>query len=630
MAKKSLFITWSNLSSTAYELLQENWGSEIKLSKTELMEHIRGKFGIICVPINILDKEVIEAAGSDLKVVSTHSVGLDHLDVKELKSRNIRIGYVPNVSVPAVAEYAIALLLTTSGRIVNAHNAIIRGDLIPNNEIVTSLTGSGLYKSTVAVVGCGRIGISIVRKLKSFDPKSILYYARGRKLEADKLGAEFQSLDFIMKESDFIIVSLAQTAQTKGIINRARIKSMKSNAILVNIARGGLIDENSLIEALQNGKIAGAGLDVFCEEPLPHDSPFMRISNVVLSPHVAYNTSECLNSMAELAALNVLAVLNGDKMPAEVLHTGDEREISRFEIDLWNREIRPTRDELKEHIKGKFGIICTPCSPTVDKEVIQAAGNDLKVVCTHSAGYDHLDVRELKSRNIRVGYVPDVSVPAVAEHAIALLLATSRRVVDAHNGLLKGKWKPDYKFPTSLTGSGLYKSTVAVIGCGRIGLSILRKLKPFDPKNILYYARDKKPEAEILGAEFQSLDFIMKESDFIIVALAQSAQTKGIINQTRINSMKSNAILVNIARGGLIDENALIDALKSKKIGGAGLDVFNEEPLPLDSPLMKMDNVVLTPHIAYRTHDSLDSMAELAALNVLAVLNGDEMPAEVL
>ncbi|XP_065224360.1 glyoxylate reductase/hydroxypyruvate reductase-like [Planococcus citri] len=535
MARKSVFVTRHNFPSILYELLQEKfevvcWRSEAQLSKNEFKEQIKGKFAVVCCAQDTLDKEVIEAAGSELKVVSTLSVGLDHLDLDELKSkRKIRIGYTPNVSAPAVAEHAIALLLATGRRVVELHNAVLKREWKSDNVLKTSRLGIGLHKSTAAVIGTGPIGLCSLKMLKGFDPKNILYYARSRKAEADELGAQLQSLDFIMKESDFIILALALNSETRGIINRARINSMKSNAIFVNIARGGLVDEEALIEALQNKKIFGAGLDVFVEEPLPFDSPLVKMDNVVLAPHIADRTVDGFNAVAEMTALNVLAVLNGDEMPAEVL----------------TRRLRPKLQP--------------------------------------------------QSQNSQ-----------------------------------RGKWKPDYKFPTSLMGSGLYKSTVAVIGCGRIGLSILRKLKPFDPKNILYYARDKKPEAEILGAEFQSLDFIMKESDFIIVALAQSAQTKGIINQARINSMKSNAILVNIARGGLIDENALIEALKSKKIGGAGLDVFNEEPLPLDSPLMKMDNVVLTPHIAYRTNDSLDSMAELAALNVLAVLNGDEMPAEVL
>ncbi|XP_065222708.1 glyoxylate reductase/hydroxypyruvate reductase-like [Planococcus citri] len=325
MAKKSLFISRHNYPSIMYELLQEKfeivvWNLDRKPTKNELKEYVRGKFAIICTPYNtVIDKEVIEAAGSGLRVVCTHSVGLDHMDLEELKSRKIKIGHVPNVSVPAVAEHAIALLLATSRRIVNAHIAIMNDQWKLGKNISASLLGTGLHKSTVAVVGCGRIGISILKKLTSFEPETILYYARSRKPEADKLGAELQTLDFIMKESDFIIVALAQTAQTKGIINRARISSMKPNAILVNIARGGLIDEEALIEALQNKKIGGAGLDVFSKEPLPSDSPLIKMDNVVLSPHIADHTDACRNSMAELAALNVLAVLNGDEMPAEVL-----------------------------------------------------------------------------------------------------------------------------------------------------------------------------------------------------------------------------------------------------------------------------------------------------------------------
>ncbi|XP_065225833.1 glyoxylate reductase/hydroxypyruvate reductase-like [Planococcus citri] len=325
MAKKSVFITRPNFPSILFELLQEKfevvrWHSEVKPSKNELKEQIKGKYAIVCCAQDILDKEVIEAAGSDLKVVSTLSVGLDHLDLDELKSkRKIRIGHTPKVSAPVVAEHALALLLATGRRIVDLHNAVLRREWKPDNMIKMSRLGRGLHKSTAAVIGCGPIGLSILKKLKAFDPKNILYYGRSRKIEADELGAKFQSLDFIMKESDFIILALALTAETKGIINRARINSMKPNAILVNIARGGLVDEEALIEALQNNKIGGAGLDVFVEEPLLFDSPLIEVENVVLAPHVADLTEDCFSSVAEMAALNVLAVLNGDKMPAEVL-----------------------------------------------------------------------------------------------------------------------------------------------------------------------------------------------------------------------------------------------------------------------------------------------------------------------
>lgn len=300
-----------------------------------------------------------------------------------------------------------------------------------------------------------------------------------------------------------------------------------------------------------------------------------------------------------------------------------------FEVTSWNfAEKALSRSEFLENVKGKFGIVCYPPF-TIDKEVIEAAGNELKVISTVSVGLDHLDIKTLKSRGIKIGYTPDVLTEAVAEHAIGLLIATNRRILEGHRLMLKGEWNSKTWTPTWMCGHGLNLSTVGIIGCGRIGLSILKKIKPFNPCHIYYHNRSENSEANKLNAKLKPLDFIIKESDFIILSLPQTAETKGMINGERINSMKSNVIIINIGRGGLIDEKALIEALENKAIGGAGLDVFVEEPLPKDSPLLKFDNVVTTPHIASASYECRNSMAELAARNVLAVFNNEKMPAEV-
>ncbi|XP_065216461.1 glyoxylate reductase/hydroxypyruvate reductase-like [Planococcus citri] len=300
----------------------------------------------------------------------------------------------------------------------------------------------------------------------------------------------------------------------------------------------------------------------------------------------------------------------------------------RFDITCWKGVEDVPKNKLIENIKGKFGILCT-LSNVIDKEVIEAAGNDFKVVSTCSVGYDHLDVKELKSRGIRIGYTPGVLTEATAEQALAILLATSRRVVESHNLVASGNWTAKGWGPTWMCGHGLDASTVGILGCGRIGFSIMRKLKAFDPSRIFYFSRSEKPEAKQLGAELKPLDEIMKESDFVVIALSQTPETRGIINKERIALMKPNAILVNIARGGLIDQEALIEALKNKKISGAGLDVYATEPLPADSPLLKMDNVVTTPHIGSATHKSRSEMGVLSAKNILAVLDNEKMPAEL-
>ncbi|XP_065216877.1 glyoxylate reductase/hydroxypyruvate reductase-like [Planococcus citri] len=303
----------------------------------------------------------------------------------------------------------------------------------------------------------------------------------------------------------------------------------------------------------------------------------------------------------------------------------------KFEVVVWawsEKGVIP-KSKLIENIKGKYGLVCYP-TEIIDKEVIEAAGNTLKVVTTVSAGFEHIDYKELKSRGIRVGNSPaDELTEAVAEQAIGLLIATSRRIIETQNLMLKGGWTSQVWSPKWMLGYEIHGASVAIVGGGRIGISIMKKIKSFNPERIFYYSRKEKPEATALGGELKPLDCIVQESDFIILSLALVEETKAIINKERLNCMKPNAIIVNIARGGLIDENALIEALQSKKIGGAGLDVFAQEPLSANSPLLKLDNVVTTPHVAASTLKTRTAMSELAALNLLAVFNEKQMPAEV-
>ncbi|KAL1123087.1 hypothetical protein AAG570_002175, partial [Ranatra chinensis] len=253
-------------------------------------------------------------------------------------------------------------------------------------------------------------------------------------------------------------------------------------------------------------------------------------------------------------------------------------------------------------------------------------GPNLKVIGTISVGVDHIDLKLLKERGVRLGYTPNVLTEATSELTVALLLATSRRLFEAHNEIRTGGWKT--WSPFWMTGPGLSGSTVGVIGFGRIGQSVAEKLKPFGVLKILYTRSSDKPPEKDIGAIKTDLDDLLRQSDFVVVTCALTELTRNLFTAEKFALMKPTAIFVNSSRGGVVDQDALITALKSGVIRGAGLDVMTPEPLPANHPLLELPNCVIIPHIGSATIEARMAMTELTINNIIAGLEGGKMPAE--
>lgn len=263
----------------------------------------------------------------------------------------------------------------------------------------------------------------------------------------------------------------------------------------------------------------------------------------------------------------------------------------------------------------------------IDKEVIEKAPN-LKVIATMSVGYDHLEVEEIKKRGIKIGYTPEVLTDATAELTVALLLATSRRLLEASNEARNGGWQA--WSPFWMCGPGLGGSVVGIVGFGRIGQEVAKRLKPFNVQKIIYHNRSERAkEAKEIGAVRVAFDDLLKESDFVIVTCSLTPETKGLFGEGAFKKMKSTAVFVNTSRGAIVDQDALIRALQNKTIWAAGLDVMTPEPLPLDSPLFKLSNCVILPHIGSASIETRNYMAILTAKNIIAGLKGEKLPAEL-
>ena len=292
------------------------------------------------------------------------------------------------------------------------------------------------------------------------------------------------------------------------------------------------------------------------------------------------------------------------------------------DVDVWPDELPPTHDELLQHVRGVDGLLCL-LTDQIDAEVMDAAGPQLKVISNHAVGFDNIDVQAATARKIPVGNTPDVLTDATADFAFALMMAVARRIPEAERYVHDGKWKT--WGPMLLLGVDLKGATLGLVGFGRIGKAMARRAVGFDMRVIYYNPGEKKPDpnVEATGVDFESL---LEESDFISLHTPLTPDTRHLIDSEALSKMKPNAVLVNTSRGPVVDMEALYEALKEKHIFGAALDVTEPEPLPFDSPLLTLDNIVIAPHIASASKTTRDKMSSMAAQNLIAGLKGERLP----
>jgi len=298
-----------------------------------------------------------------------------------------------------------------------------------------------------------------------------------------------------------------------------------------------------------------------------------------------------------------------------------------FDVDVYEKSEPIPREDLLKRIHGKAAVLCM-LTDKVDADVLNSAGPQLKVVSTMSVGYDHLDVAKMKEMDIKVGYTPDVLSDATAELTVALLLATSRRLVEASAQITSGGWGS--WAPLYMAGKGLRGSTVGIFGMGRIGRAVLLRLAGFGVERFLYSGRgEKELGASLPPATFVPFPSLLRQSDFVVCTAALTDETRGVFGAAAFRGMKDDAVFVNTSRGGLVDQEALYQALLTHQIGAAGLDVMTPEPLPRDHPLTSLPNCTLLPHIGSAELQTRAAMATLAAGNIIAALSGNAMPARL-
>jgi glyoxylate reductase len=296
------------------------------------------------------------------------------------------------------------------------------------------------------------------------------------------------------------------------------------------------------------------------------------------------------------------------------------------DAEVWTDPLPPPHAVLRQKIAGCDGLVSL-LTDKIDAALLDAAPR-LKVVSNYAVGFNNVDVAAATERGIAVGNTPGVLTDATADMAFCLLITAARRVVEGHQYTLAGKWKTWE--PLGHLGQDLAGRTLGVIGMGRIGYALAQRCHGGWGMKILYHDvyRNEKAEKD-LGARQVDLDTLLREADFVSVHTDLNEKTRGLFNTATFKKMKRTAVFINTARGPIVDQKALHDALKSGTIFAAGLDVTDPEPPSLDDPLLKLPNVILAPHIASATVGTRNAMAEICADNLIAGTSGQKLPAWV-
>ena len=247
----------------------------------------------------------------------------------------------------------------------------------------------------------------------------------------------------------------------------------------------------------------------------------------------------------------------------------------------------------------------------------------LKVISNFGVGVDHIDLAAAQERGIPVGNTPNVLDGATADMTFALMLAAGRNVVSGDRFARSAEFT--FYDPSFMLGQEIHSATLGIVGMGNIGLAVARRALAFDME-VIYHNRNRRPEAEAeLGVRYAPLDELLAQADFVALNMPLTAETRNMIGARELGLMKPTAVLVNAARGGVVDHDALVEALRQQRIFAAGLDVTEPEPLPRNHPLLSMDNVVVMPHLGSATHQTRQAMADRSVGNLLAGLRGEEL-----
>ncbi|HLF79842.1 MAG TPA: D-glycerate dehydrogenase [Dehalococcoidia bacterium] len=298
---------------------------------------------------------------------------------------------------------------------------------------------------------------------------------------------------------------------------------------------------------------------------------------------------------------------------------GVERLARELDVEVWPEPDPPPRDVLIAEAAKSQGLLTT-LTDRIDAELLDAAPG-LRMVANLAVGYDNIDVGAATARRVLITNTPGVLTETVADLTFALILSFARRMPEGDRAVRDGTW--GVWSPHFLLGRDVHGTTIGIVGLGAIGLAVARRALGFGMK-VIYYNRTRKAQAESeLGLEYASLEELLRRSDWVSVSIALNEETRNLLGSAEFRMMKPDGVIVNTARGGVIDQAALVEALRERRIGGAALDVFAVEPIPTDDPLLALDNVIVMPHLGSASVQTRTAMTDLCVDNLLAVFRGD-------
>ena len=316
-----------------------------------------------------------------------------------------------------------------------------------------------------------------------------------------------------------------------------------------------------------------------------------------------------------------LTVFITRRLPGDAL----DRLAEHARVDLWTDDMPPPYDELLRRAAGASGLVCL-LTDRIDAALIRACPR-LRVISNVAVGYDNVDIAAATARRIPVGNTPGVLTETTADLAFALILAVARRVVEADRFVREGRWRT--WDPNLLLGRDVHGATLGIAGYGKIGQAVARRAAGFDMRVLYTTSNDVGAQHPLAAGDVLAhvnLDTLLRESDVVSLHVPLTDATRNMIGEAQLRVMKPTAYLINTARGGLVDQPALVRALREGWIAGAGLDVAAVEPVPADDPLLSAPNVVLLPHIGSASHTTRERMASMAVENCLAGLRGERLP----
>ncbi len=303
-----------------------------------------------------------------------------------------------------------------------------------------------------------------------------------------------------------------------------------------------------------------------------------------------------------------------------IIHDFALKKLSRYDIEIHKGKIPISQKKLRSKIENIEGLICFPYDK-IDSDLIDVAKN-LKVISTYSVGFDHINIQHAKRKKIRVGYTPEVLTDATADLTFSLMLDVVRRVSEGDRIIRNGKWRQIYG-ANDYVGMDLQGKTLGIFGLGRIGSALAKRARSFEMK-VIYHNRKpiSKNKEKSLGVKYVMFDKLITQSDIISIHVPHTKETNQLFDMKIFKKMKNSAFLINTARGKIVNEKDLRIALNKKIIAGAGLDVYESEPISEKHPLTKMQNVVLTPHIGSSTKETRAKMAEITVQNLILGITG--------